>query len=152
MPSSSCYAPLERGDIPYLLRMTRENMSQIILSAWGLEWKDETLLETLLDQCLITEVLKERDRIVGYYCLDQRGDYLFVVSLQVAREFQNMGVGKSMMERIEELAGRSGLEGVELCVQSTNLIAKGFYEHMGYRIVSRERNNLIMRKLLVSEA
>ncbi|MDD1747559.1 MAG: GNAT family N-acetyltransferase [Methanomassiliicoccales archaeon] len=150
--SPSYYAPLERGDIPYLLRMTRENMSQIILSSWGLEWKDETLLETLLDQGLVTEVLKCDDRIVGYYCLDQRGDYLFVVSIQVARDQQRTGVGRGMMERIEELAGRSGLEGVELCVQSTNLTAKGFYEHMGYRLVSRERNNLIMRKHIGLEA
>jgi ribosomal protein S18 acetylase RimI-like enzyme len=151
--SAPCYyAPLERGDIPYLLRMTRENMSQIILSSWGLEWKDETLLETLLDQGLMTEVLKREDRIVGYYCLDRRGDYLFVVSIQVARDLQRTGVGRSMMERIEELAGRSGLEGVELCVQSTNATAKAFYEHMGYRLVSRERNNLIMRKRILLEA
>jgi ribosomal protein S18 acetylase RimI-like enzyme len=149
--SPSHYGPLERGDIPYLLRITRENMSQIILSSWGLEWKDETLLETLLDQSLVTEVLKQDERVVGYYCLDQRGDYLFVVSIQVARDMQSEGVGRRMMERIEELAGRSGLEGVELCVQSTNLTAKGFYEHLGYRLVSRERNNLIMRKRLCLE-
>ena len=152
MNAPCCYAPLERGDIPYLLKMTRENMSQIILSSWGLEWKDETLLETLLDQGLMTEVLKREDRIVGYYCLDRRGDYLFVVSIQVVRDLQRTGVGRSMMERIEELAGRSGLEGVELCVQSTNTTAKSFYEHMGYRLVSRERNNLIMRKGILLEA
>ncbi len=152
MSAPCCYAPLERGDIPYLLRMTRENMSQIILSSWGLEWKDETLLETLLDQGLMTEVLKREDRIVGYYCLDRRGDYLFVVSIQVVRDLQRTGVGRSMMERIEELAGRSGLEGVELCVQSTNDTAKAFYERMGYRLVSRERNNLIMRKHILLEA
>ena len=152
MNAPCCYAPLERGDIPYLLKMTRENMSQIILSSWGLEWKDETLLETLLDQGLMTEVLKREDRIVGYYCLDRRGDYLFVVSIQVVRDLQRTGVGRSMMERIEEMAGRSGLEGVELCVQSTNTTAKSFYEHMGYRLVSRERNNLIMRKGILLEA
>ncbi len=152
MEHPSGYGPLERGDIPYLLRMTRENMSQVILSAWGLEWKDETLLETLLDRTLMTEVLKDGQRIVGYYCLDRRGDYLFVVSIQVAKELQRRGVGRCMMERIEELAGRSGLEGVELCVQSTNLPAKGFYEHMGYRLVSRERNNLVMRKHIRMEA
>ncbi|MCU0862050.1 MAG: GNAT family N-acetyltransferase, partial [Methanomassiliicoccales archaeon] len=142
------YGPLERGDIPYLLRMTRENMAHIIHSAWGVEWSDETLLDTLLDQMLVTEVLKEGEEIVGYYVLDQRGDYLFVVSIQLSKEAQQEGLGRQMMERIEELAERSGLEGVELCVQSTNDKARGFYRHMGYRLVSRERNNLIMRKEL----
>ncbi len=132
--------------------MTRENMSHIILSAWGLEWRDETLLETLLDQGLVTEVAKRGEKIMGYYCLDQRGDFLFVVSIQVAKEFQRLGVGRRMMERIEEMADKSRLEGVELCVQSNNFQAKGFYEHMGYRLVSKERNNLVMRKILVNGA
>lgn len=148
MPPPLRYGPLERGDIPYLLRMTRENMAHIIHSAWGVEWSDETLLETLLDQMLVTEVLKEGEEIVGYYVLDQRGDYLFVVSIQLSKGAQHEGLGRQMMERIEELAERSGLEGVELCVQSTNDEARGFYRHMGYRLVSRERNNLVMRKEL----
>lgn len=148
VPPRLRYGPLERGDIPYLLRMTRENMSQVIRSAWGVEWSDETLLETLLDQTLVTEVLKEGENIIGYYCLDQRGDYIFVVSIQISRESQRNGLGRKMMERIEELAGTSGMEGVELCVQSTNDKARGFYRYLGYRLVSRERNNLIMRKEL----
>lgn len=146
VPDAIRYVALERADIPYLLKMTRENMSQIILSAWGLEWRDETLLETLLDPYLLTEVLKEGDRPIGYYSLDQRGDYIFVVSIQVCRERQHRGLGRQMMDRIEQLAFCSGMEGVELCVQSTNAPAQGFYEGIGYRHVSRERNNLLMRK------
>lgn len=146
MPRRYRYVPLERADIPYLLQMTRENMSQIILSAWGLEWRDETLLETLLDPLLFTEVLKADDKPIGYYALDQRGEYIFLVSIQVNREMQHCGIGGKMMERIEDWAFRSGIEGVELCVQSTNLQAQGFYQHIGYHHVSRERNNLIMRK------
>jgi GNAT superfamily N-acetyltransferase len=142
------YTPLERADIPCLLRITRENMAQIILSAWGLEWRDETLLETLLDPLLFTEVLRMDGKVIGYYALDQRGDYVFVVSIQVCHDLQHQGVGQLMMERIESWAIRSGMEGVELCVQSTNFQALGFYEHIGYRNVSRERNNLIMRKEL----
>jgi ribosomal protein S18 acetylase RimI-like enzyme len=57
-----------------------------------------------------------------------------------------MGLGRGMMERVEESALRSGLEGVELCVQSTNEQAIGFYRHLGYRMASRRRNNLTMRK------
>jgi len=40
----------------------------------------------------------------------------------------------------------AGMEGVELCVQSTNSAAKAFYDHLDYRFVSRERSNLMMRK------
>lgn len=140
------FANLRRSDIPELVRITRENMSQIILSAWGVEWRDETLLETLMDANLIIEVALEGKNVVGYYVLDQMEDYVFIISIQLERGHQGKGLGRYMMERVEESALRSGLEGVELCVQSTNEQAIGFYRHLGYRLASRRRNNLTMRK------
>lgn len=123
-------------------------MAPIIRSAWGVDWNDEALLELLLDKNLITEVLKVGEEILGYYCLDQRGDFLFVVSIQVSKRAQRKSLGRDMMQRIESLAVSAGLEGIELCVQITNERAIGFYEHLGYRAVARVRNNLVMRKLL----
>jgi ribosomal protein S18 acetylase RimI-like enzyme len=140
------FASLQRSDIPELVRITRENMSQIIQSAWGVEWRDETLLETLMDTNLNIEVALEGKRVVGYFVLDQMEDYVFIVSIQLEKDHQGKGMGRCMMERVEDLAARSGLEGVELCVQSTNQQAIGFYRHLGYRTASRQRNNLTMRK------
>jgi ribosomal protein S18 acetylase RimI-like enzyme len=121
-------------------------MFEIILSAWGVEWRDETLLETLMDDNLSIEVVLEGKKVIGYYVLDQIEDYVFIISIQLEKEHQGKGLGRSMMERVEEQAVRSGLEGVELCVQSTNQQAIGFYRHLGYRMASRRRNNLTMRK------
>ena len=140
------FASLQRSDIPELVRITRENMSEIILSAWGVEWKDETLLETLMDANLNIEVALEGKRVVGYFVLDQMEDYVFIISIQLEKDHQGKGMGRFMMERVEDQAERSGLEGVELCVQSTNQQAIGFYRHLGYRMASRRRNNLTMRK------
>ena len=140
------FASLRRSDIPELIRITRENMSQIILSAWGVEWRDETLLETLMDANLSIEVTLEGKHAVGYYVLDQMEDYVFIISIQLEKKHQGKGLGRCIMERVEESALRSGLEGVELCVQSTNEQAIGFYRHLGYRLASRRRNNLTMRK------
>ena len=140
------FASLHRSDIPELVRITRENMSEIILSAWGVEWRDETLLETLMDANLNIEVALEGKSVVGYFVLDQMEDYVFIISIQLQKDHQGHGMGRCMMERVEDLAVRSGLEGVELCVQSTNQQAIGFYRHLGYRMASRRRNNLTMRK------
>ncbi len=145
------FASLHRSDIPELVRITRENMAQIIMSAWGVEWRDETLLETLMDASLSIEVALEDEKVVGYYVLDQMEDYVFIISIQLEKQHQGMGLGRTMMEKVEESALRSGLEGVELCVQSTNQQAIGFYRHLGYRLASRRRNNLTMRKQFSSK-
>jgi ribosomal-protein-alanine N-acetyltransferase len=146
------FIPLRRSDIPELVRITRENMAQIILSAWGVEWRDETLLETLMNANLRIEVALEGEQVVGYYVLDQMEDYVFIISIQLERKHQGEGLGRCLMERVEESAWRSGLEGVELCVQSTNDQAIGFYRHLGYRLASRRRNNLTMRKAFERKA
>jgi GNAT superfamily N-acetyltransferase len=140
------FEPLRRRDIGPVVKMTRDNMSQIMLEAWGLEWSDETLLEHILDKHAFNEVVRLGRSAVGYYTLDQVGDYIFVVSVQVRRDHQGEGIGRALMERIEDLALMWGMEGVELCVQSTNSAAKAFYDHLDYRFVSRERSNLMMRK------
>jgi len=140
------FEPLRRKDIGPVVKMTRDNMSHVMLEAWGLEWSDETLLEHILDKHAFNEVARIGRSAVGYYTLDQVGDYIFVVSVQVKRDHQGEGIGRALMERIEDLALMWGMEGVELCVQSTNSAARAFYEHLDYRFVSRERNNLLMRK------
>jgi ribosomal protein S18 acetylase RimI-like enzyme len=140
---------MERWDIPWLLKVTRENMSHIIRSAWGVEWSDETLLETLLDPRVDTEILSDDGAMLGYASVEQRGDYLFVVSVQIGRADQGRGLGRETMEHVERTATAVGMEGIELCVQSTNQGAICFYHHLGYSIVTRERNNIVMRKTLV---
>jgi ribosomal protein S18 acetylase RimI-like enzyme len=142
------FEPMRRKDIGPIVKMTRENMSQIMLEAWGVEWSDETLLEHVLDKHSYSEVVKVGRTTVGYFTIDQLGDYIFVISIQVRRDHQTKGIGRALIERIEDLAFMWGLEGVELCVQSTNLSARAFYEHLRYRFISRERNNLLMRKEL----
>lgn len=142
------FEPLRRKDIGPVVKMTRDNMSQIMLEAWGLEWSDETLLEHILDRHAYSEVARLGRGVVGYCTLDQVGDYVFVVSVQVRKDHQREGIGRALMQRIEDLALMWGMEGVELCVQTTNSGAKAFYEHLNYRFVSRERNNFMMRKEL----
>jgi ribosomal protein S18 acetylase RimI-like enzyme len=52
------------------------------------------------------------------------------------------------MRRIEELANARGLRAIELWVQTTNREAMEFYRHLGYRMISRQGNNYLMRRLL----
>lgn len=128
--------------------MSRENMAAIILSSWGEEWKDEQLLDLLLDQRVETTVLEDEDGIAAYFCVEDIDEYIFISSFQVRRDRQGRGLGTIMMEMIEEKARREGKAEVELCVQSTNERAKEFYYYQGYDLMYRNGSNLVMRKRL----
>jgi ribosomal protein S18 acetylase RimI-like enzyme len=139
---------LTRADLPQLVEMSRENMAAIILASWGEEWKDEQLLELLLDQRVETTVLEGEDGIEAYFSVEDIDEYVFISSFQVRRGSQGKGLGTRMLEMIEERARKDGMAEVELCVQSTNERAKEFYYYHGYDQVYRNGNNLVMRKKL----
>lgn len=123
-------------------------MAAIILASWGEEWKDERLLELLLDQRVETTVLEGEDGIEAYCCVEDIDEYVFISSFQVRRDRQGRGIGGRMLRMIEERARSDGKSMVELCVQSTNERAKEFYYYHGYDLMYRNGNNLVMRKRL----
>jgi len=139
---------LQRSDLPELVSMSRENMAAIILSSWGEEWKDEQLMDLLLDYRVDTMVLEGEEGIEAYYCVEDIDEYIFISSFQVRRDYQGKGLGTRMLDMIEEQARRDGKAEVELCVQSTNERAKEFYYYHGYDLMYRNGNNLVMRKKL----
>ena len=137
---------MQRSDLPELVAMSRENMSGIILASWGEEWKDEMLMELLLDDDVRTTVLLEDGDIIAYYCIEEIDEYVFISSFQVNRGWQGRGVGTRMLEMIEGTSRESGMAAIELCVQSTNEKAMEFYHYRGYDLMYRNGNNLVMRK------
>jgi ribosomal protein S18 acetylase RimI-like enzyme len=138
---------LRRRDIPALVRITRENMEEIVRSSWGLQWSDDPLLEWLNDRHIETEVAVEKRHVVGYCSTEVIDNYLFITSLQVDQMHQGQGIGRILLERAEARADASRVEGVELCVQLTNAAGLAFYSHMGYRVICRRGNNYLMRRM-----
>ncbi|MEI6796830.1 MAG: GNAT family N-acetyltransferase [Methanomassiliicoccales archaeon] len=141
--------PLRRRDIPILLRITRENMEDIMLASWGLQWSDDPLLEWLRDRHVETEVAAEKRRPIAYCSTEKIDNYLFITSLQVDKMHQGQGLGRRLLERVEAKVSDRSVEGVELCVQLTNASGLAFYSHMGYRVICRRGNNYLMRRTLV---
>jgi ribosomal protein S18 acetylase RimI-like enzyme len=143
---------MNRSDIPALVKMSRENMASIIRSAWGLEWRDEPLLEWLMSKDVETEVAMLDGDLAGYVSLEVVDSYLFVTSIQLWRGMQHQGFGTEIMRHVEAKAVEAGYEGVELVVQMTNEAGLHFYRHLGYRKVCRRGNNFLMRKTLIEPA
>lgn len=137
-----------RKDLPQVISISRENMAPIIFASWGVEYRDEDLLHLLLIPAAYTEVVEEEGRIVAYFSVEERNESLLINSIQVIKGHQGRGLGGDMMRRIEERARDLHLRDIELWVQISNGPAIDFYRHMGYRMISRQGNNYLMRKML----
>ena len=146
MMTSPVYRPMVRKDLPQLLSMSRENMAHIIFTSWGVEWRDEDLLHILVDPACVTVVREIDGSIVAYYSVEMSMDILFINSIQVKRGYQGLGLGGDMIRSIEQMACEEKASTIELWVQITNRTAMKFYKHMGYRMISRQGSNYLMRK------
>lgn len=142
------YREMDRRDLPALLLMSRENMASIILASWGVELRDEEVLRAIQGPSAYTEVVVSNGEIVGYYSVEVAGGRAFINAIQVRKGHQGQGIGTDMMNRIEDLAISHVVGIIELWVQLTNRPAMEFYRHRGYRTMSRQGNNYLMRKRL----
>ena len=139
---------MQRGDVPEVVMISRDNMAKIIRDSWGVEWDDTDLLKMLRHNSTYNEIFEIEGKIIAYYSIEIRDSILFINSIQVDRGYKGMGYGSEMMKRIEEIALIYNAEIIELWVQITNIAARRFYYNRGFRMVSRQGNNYLMRKFL----
>jgi diamine N-acetyltransferase len=64
--------------------------------------------------------------------------YAIVDSIVVKSGFQNQGIGKILMGKVQEWAIASGATSIELNVYEFNETAISFYERLGYQTFSRK--------------
>ncbi|MBX7237569.1 MAG: GNAT family N-acetyltransferase [Caldilineales bacterium] len=64
--------------------------------------------------------------------------YAVVDSIMVKSEFQHRGIGRTLMNSVQDWAIAEGVTAIELNVYEFNQTALSFYESLGYRTLSRK--------------
>ncbi len=101
------------------------------------------------------------DAFVGIAIADKQWNGLAIVwELHVAADYRRRGIGRGLLASVEDAARSSGLRGVSIETQSSNVPAIDFYRACGYDIgaidssfysnddVARGEVNVFMRKAL----
>lgn len=76
-------------------------------------------------------------RLLGYAVLWRAGEEAELGDLAVGRESRRRGIGRRLVARILEEAGRLGARGVFLEVRESNVPARRLYGTLGFRVVGR---------------
>ena len=101
-------------------------------------------------------VLTDSDGVLGYAGLDHGGDVADVMTIAVAPRAQGHGLGRLLLDELEQRASIRGAADVILEVRADNLAALGLYERSGYAVLSTRRryyqpgdvDAIVMRKSL----
>lgn len=84
-------------------------------------------------------VAKKDDKVVGYVhatvyeSLLTEQNWLNIMELAVLSDYQGQGIGKQLMQRIEQIALEKELGGIRLNSGESRVMAHRFYERIGYK-------------------
>ena len=101
-------------------------------------------------------VLTDSHGVLGYAGLDHGGEVADVMTIAVAPRAQGHGLGRLLLDELEQRASIRGAADVILEVRADNLAALGLYERSGYAVLSTRRryyqpgdvDAIVMRKSL----
>lgn len=79
-------------------------------------------------------VAEYQNRFAGFAIYAQKGHVLFLENIAVSPSQQKQGIGTGIMQYLERLASRAGLEAIELYTNAKMVENLTLYRELGYEI------------------
>ena len=149
------------ADVPTVVRLVRAAFEQYrgrLDPPSGAHHETEEQLHTKMSRggALLASLAGED---IGCVVYEREGDHLYASRLAVSPSYRRQGIGRKLMDGVEEKARMLNLKKVRLGVRLAlpNLLA--YYERRGYRVVEHRRHEgyaqptyVMLEKLLDAEA
>jgi len=129
----------QKGDLDFVLRLTRDNMSGLI------DWNDDLFLSNLKLENIFIALLEEEP--VGLLDCEKKEDSLYIHNIQVKKSFWRQGIGSFLMNKAFSLAKQSNCQKITLKVLKKNTGAIKFYQTLGFSVLADADNeNVYLEK------
>jgi ribosomal protein S18 acetylase RimI-like enzyme len=115
----------------------RGRIRDFVRSFWG-EQEQLTFDKTFTVAELPAYIARVGDEIGGFLSFAETEDEVVVVTLGILPEYQNSGIGRSLIERIEVEARSLGKTGLLVSTSNDDLPALAFYQSVGFQIYEVE--------------
>ena len=126
----------------------RDNLHHIFQKPGGAAREQDYYLGLIADENIALLVAELGGNIVGFVHAIVRDPpaipvfvprrYAIVDGIVVKSGFQNHGIGRILMDKMQEWAMMKGATSIELNVYEFNETAISFYERLGYQTISRK--------------
>ena len=114
-------------------------------------WAPENIDKNLWNKSLLKHysiVFEDNGIIKGFCDCDNEG---YIDRLYVHKDFQNQGIGKKLIENVEEYILKNG---VRKFYSHVSITAIPFFEKRGYKVVKKQfvnRNNIIIENFIITK-
>ena len=121
--------PAKIGDAPAIANMSRT----LIEPGLPWTWTPRRVAAHMKQRHSMVVVARSGSELVGFVMAQFGNDDVHLTLLGVAQAHRNAGIGRRLMEWVEESAVVAGLFMVKLEVRARNQAARRFYARVGYR-------------------
>jgi ribosomal-protein-alanine N-acetyltransferase len=114
------------------------NLSRDLIE-YGLRWRWTTarVAESIRAADVNVLVARVHDNLAGFAIMRYRDDDAHLDLLAVAPSYRRLGIGRQLLEWLEECAVVAGIFSIALEVRAGNEAAQLFYKRMGYRTLAQ---------------
>lgn len=122
-----------------LLNKEKKKIREFVQRFWG-EEEQLTFNRKFTVTKLPAYIAKAKNNIVGFVSFADAENSIIIVALGILPKYQNVGIGKNLIEKVETEAKR--LQKKEMLVSTSNddLPALAFYQHLGFQIYEVKPN------------
>jgi ribosomal-protein-alanine acetyltransferase len=121
--------PARIGDAPTIANMSRA----LIELGLPWSWTPKRVAGHMRQRENMVVIAKGDGQLVGFVIAQFGAERVHLTLLGVAKEHQRRGIGRRLVQWVEESAAVAGLFTVTLEVRASNQLARRFYERLGYR-------------------
>ena len=79
-------------------------------------------------------------QIIGYFGIDIIDDFVDILSIVVKKDFQNIGIGKLLLNEILKIAKKNNIQKIFLEVRKSNIIAQNLYGSFNFKLINTRKN------------
>jgi ribosomal protein S18 acetylase RimI-like enzyme len=129
---------------PLSKKVIRENISRFlnIEKDYPSPWAEEDFMEYEKDKWILSRYSKIDKEIVGFLIASHRKETFYLNRLMVNKEYRNKGIGKEMFSYFQrDCKQRKQEDNITLRVLKENIKAISFYDSLGFKIISFNREN-----------
>lgn len=134
-------------EITYLIKS--KSIKPYVDKIWG--WNESYQREIHKDNfaAFDTQIIKYKEQEIGYIAIKETGKEIYIENLLIVEEFQNLGIGKEIMEKVIEKAS-SEKKLMRLQVFKINSNAQRFYQKLGFENALEKEYHIEMSKSWLS--
>lgn len=139
-----CTACSKRTPLRYSIAEVKSDKEKMIIRElaqrfWG-EDEQLTFNRKFSVTNLPTYAARVDGSVAGFVSFAETDDYVIIVALGILPKYQNAGVSRSLIERVEAEAKRSRKKEILVSTSNDDLPALAFYQGLGFQIYEMKPN------------